>query len=101
MVGITVLLWYLSVCVVGALICIPTRKLWRPATPGRCVDLAQFYYGIQIPNLLTSIVILIMPLNTIWNADLPRRKRVLVLVTFMVGILFVSFPMTSTELWLI
>ena len=97
-VGITVLLWYLGVCLVAALICVPARKLWRPSTPGRCVNLAHFCYGLQIPNLLTSSIILIMPLSTIWNLVLPRRQKALLFVAFLLGILFVTFPITSPDL---
>lgn len=89
-VGATVLLWCFGVCLIGAVTCIPFRKLWEPTIPGGCIDLAKFYYGLQIPNIVTDAVILVMPLRVVWELQMKRVQKVLLTGIFMLGVLYVS-----------
>ncbi|KAE8355444.1 hypothetical protein BDV28DRAFT_146119 [Aspergillus coremiiformis] len=91
LVGSIVLLWCIAVCLVGAMTCIPFRKLWEPLVPGRCINLSQFYYGLQIPNILTDAVILVMPLRVVWNLQVPKAQKILLSGIFLLGLLTLIF----------
>ena len=91
-VGAMVLLWCFGVCLIGAVTCIPFRKLWEPTIPGGCIDLAKFYYGLQIPNIVTDAVILVMPLRVVWDLQMKRVQKVLLTGIFMLGFLYASSP---------
>jgi hypothetical protein len=86
-VAAVVILWCVVVFFVSAVVCVPFRKLWEPTVPGACIDLAQFYYGLQIPNIVTDAIILVMPLRVVWNLKMPRTQRILLMAIFMLGAL--------------
>ncbi|PTU24060.1 hypothetical protein P175DRAFT_0422674, partial [Aspergillus ochraceoroseus IBT 24754] len=86
-----VIFWCYGVCIVGAFICIPLRKLWSPTTPGGCIDLAKFYYGLQIPNIVTDALILVMPMRVVWNLQVPKVQKIMLSGVFMLGFLTLIF----------
>ena len=93
-VGTIVILWALSVSIAGVLNCVPVHKFWDRAVPGHCVDTVSYYYGQQIPNILTDVVLLIMPLKSVWALPISKAQRLLLSGVFLVGILYESSPMT-------
>ncbi|KAL3493997.1 hypothetical protein BJX62DRAFT_234855 [Aspergillus germanicus] len=90
-VAAVVILWCIGVFFVSAVVCVPFRKLWEPTVSGACIDLAQFYYGLQIPNIVTDAIILVMPLRIVWNLKMPRTQRILLMGIFMLGVLTLIF----------
>ncbi|KAB8242391.1 hypothetical protein BDV35DRAFT_28515 [Aspergillus flavus] len=86
-----VILWWLSVCVVGILLCLPVNKFWDPTVPGSCLDSAQYYYGQQIPNILTDAVLLVMPLKFVWALPISKTQRLLLSGVFVTGGLTLIF----------
>ncbi|KAK1141820.1 hypothetical protein N8T08_008485 [Aspergillus melleus] len=90
-IGSVVILWAYGVCLVGALTCIPFRKLWDPAIPGGCIDLPKFYYGLQIPNIVTDAIILAMPMKVVWNLHVPKTQKVALSGIFLLGFLTLIF----------
>jgi hypothetical protein len=90
-VGLLVILWGFGVCLVGGLVCIPVRKLWDPTVVGGCLDLAEFYYGLQIPNILTDAIILVMPMKVVWGLPISKTQKSLLSGIFVVGILTFVF----------
>ncbi|PTU23610.1 hypothetical protein P175DRAFT_0433060 [Aspergillus ochraceoroseus IBT 24754] len=93
LVGSLVILWCFSVCLVGGLVCIPVDKLWNPAIVGGCLDLAKFYYGLQIPNIATDAIILVMPMKIVWGLQMAKAQKVILCGIFMVGALTLIFDM--------
>ncbi|KAF5864577.1 hypothetical protein ETB97_007410 [Aspergillus alliaceus] len=86
-----VLLWAVSIWVVGAMLCLPVNKFWNPSVEGSCLDSAKFYYGMQIPNILTDAVLLVMPMKLVWSLPISRRQRLLLSLVFIVGGLTLIF----------
>ncbi|KAL3452696.1 hypothetical protein BJX65DRAFT_292705 [Aspergillus insuetus] len=80
-VAAVVILWCVGVFFVSAV----------PTVPGACIDLAQFYYGLQIPNIVTDAIILVMPLRVVWNLKMPRTQRILLMAIFLLGVLTLIF----------
>ncbi|KAJ5653893.1 hypothetical protein N7490_000896 [Penicillium lividum] len=90
-VGTIVILWAACGILSGCFICLPTRKLWLPATPGACMDLGKYYYGLQIPNIATDAIILVMPMHTVWNLPISRAQKTGLSAIFIVGLLTLIF----------
>ncbi|KAJ6045004.1 uncharacterized protein N7446_003205 [Penicillium canescens] len=82
---VVVLLWVVGVFVSGALLCIPANKFWDQSIPGACLNPYKFYYGIQIPNILCDLIILLMPAKVVWSLPVPKSQKVLLSGIFLVG----------------
>ncbi|GKZ95726.1 hypothetical protein AnigIFM59636_009734 [Aspergillus niger] len=80
-----------SLAGVVCVVCIPLEKLWNPTIPGGCIDLAKFYYGLQIPNIVTDAVILALPLKHVWNLQVPRAQKIMLTGIFCLGALTLAF----------
>lgn len=83
-----VFLWGFGVCLISAVTCIPFRKLWMPTIPGGCINLPKLYYGSQIPNIVTDAIILVMPMNVVWNLHVSKARKSLLLGIFALGFLY-------------
>lgn len=78
------IMWATAVILVGINACTPIHKAWTPTPlPGRCINLVPFYYGMQIPNVITDLLILLMPFNEIRRLELPLKQKL--------GVGFASF----------
>ncbi|KAB8072614.1 hypothetical protein BDV29DRAFT_202233 [Aspergillus leporis] len=86
-----ILLWAVSVCVVGTMLCLPVNKFWDSSVEGSCLDAATFYYGMQIPNIITDTVLLVMPMKFVWALPISKAQRLLLSGVFIVGGLTLIF----------
>ncbi|CAI7621274.1 unnamed protein product [Penicillium glandicola] len=86
-----VTLWVVGVYVAGALLCIPVNKFWDQGVEGACLDPAKFYYGMQIPNILSDLILLIMPMRVVWTLPIPKTQKMLLSGVFLVGGLTLIF----------
>ncbi|GAM90031.1 hypothetical protein ANO11243_080710 [Dothideomycetidae sp. 11243] len=79
----------LATSVAGTLVCltecIPLNKLWNPSVPGTCVNLSAFYRYIGMPNIVSDVVMLLLPLRSIWKLNMPLRDKTGVLLTLLTG----------------
>ncbi len=86
-VGTTVVAWGLTTTIMGIFLCNPIQKVWYPQTPGVCFDLGQFYYGVQIPNIVTDVVILALPIRPILTLPISRSEKMVLSMIFGLGLL--------------
>ncbi|KAJ5086426.1 integral membrane protein [Penicillium alfredii] len=86
-----VILWAVSIIVANSLMCIPVNKFWDQEIEGACIDTAKFYYGQQIPNILSDICILILPLKVVWDLPIAKTQKGLLSGVFLVGGLTLIF----------
>ncbi|GLI74266.1 hypothetical protein PoHVEF18_002503 [Penicillium ochrochloron] len=90
-VSMIIILWAACGILAGCFTCIPTEKLWNPMIPGGCMDLGKFYYGLQIPNIVTDAVILVMPMHTVWGLPISRAQKTGLSIIFVLGFLTLIF----------
>ncbi|OQD85129.1 hypothetical protein PENANT_c011G05538 [Penicillium antarcticum] len=90
-VGMIVILWAACGILAGCFICIPTEKLWHPMMQGGCMNLSKFYYGLQIPNIATDAIILVMPMHIVWNLPISKAQKVGLSGIFVLGFLTLIF----------
>ncbi|KAJ5676099.1 hypothetical protein N7462_008996 [Penicillium macrosclerotiorum] len=89
--GVVVILWTVSIWVAGALNCIPVNRFWDPSVEGACIDMGRFYYGMQIPNIVSDLIILVMPLKVVWSLPIAKSQKILLSGVFIVGGLTLIF----------
>ena len=88
---LVVILWCLGTIFTAFFLCVPIRKLWSPEVPGKCISLARFYYGLQIPNIVTDVWIIASPFRELGRMDLTRRVKVGASAMFLLGTVTVAF----------
>lgn len=77
-----VVAWTVCTCTLGAVACLPIRKMWDQSVPGTCINIAAYYYGIQVVNIMTDIYIIIIPVNEIYKLPLSISQKVSLWVLF-------------------
>lgn len=66
-------------------------KFWDHEHEGRCTDIllsAQGWPHVSV-NIFADLVVLFLPLSTIWRLNLPLEKKLSVMAMFSVGLLWV------------
>lgn len=76
----------LSIVVATLAACRPFAANWDPTLPGAvCINKEALFIWGSFPNIVTDIMILILPLRIIWNLQISKRLKVGLMLTFMVG----------------
>jgi hypothetical protein len=69
------------------------KGFWDKSVPADCtVDSYKFFYGNSTPNIITDILLMLIPLPAIWSLHLQLRQKISLSVIFLVGILYVLRP---------
>lgn len=84
-----VVLWAVSIMVAATLNCIPINKFWDHTVEGSCINAAHFYYGMQIPNIISDFIILVMPIKVVIGLPIAKSQKLLLSGVFLVGGLYV------------
>ena len=76
--------------IVGQLIasvaCHPFEFFWDKTIPGgHCFDIAAAYRYISVPNLVTDLCVLILPIYGIWHLNLKTASKFGLSITFLMG----------------
>lgn len=69
--------------------CDPIQKAWNPTVAGNCIDLSKLYLGNAVPNIVTDVIIIIVPIPMIWHLQITRSQRVALCGIFLMGGLYV------------
>ncbi|KAL9591226.1 MAG: hypothetical protein Q9179_007936 [Wetmoreana sp. 5 TL-2023] len=81
--------------------CQPFDANWDPKLPGAsCLDKEGLFRWGSLPNILTDIIMLVLPMRTVWQLQLSMRYKIGLIVTFAVGSLYVCchfWPFSLTE----
>ena len=84
---------WLASLLMAIFICQPFGYLWMQMrhyeTPGGCGDLSVAYCVVSIPNILTDVAILILPMHAIWHLQARTAQKVGLTITFLTGCMYV------------
>ena len=78
---------YIAISVSKILQCWPREKIWNAATPGTCINLAVLLDTSGIFNIVSDVVILLLPIKGLWNLQMSFRKKVGIYAAFTVGLM--------------
>lgn len=68
--------------------CSPIAYTWdKTIVGGTCIDQLTFARFISIPNVITGVVMLVMPLPLVWQLNVPVAIKVALTATFLHGIM--------------
>jgi hypothetical protein len=84
-VGATIVGWWISIVCVCIFQCQPIEKAWLPWIDGTCIDLKGSFIGNAIPNILTDLAMLCMPITQVWKLQVTKAQRISLCFMFLLG----------------
>lgn len=77
--------WWLAIVLVCIFQCDPIEKAWLPWAPGVCIDLKASFIGNAVPNIITDIAILILPITQVWSLQGTVARKLSLCGAFLLG----------------
>lgn len=81
-------IWCLIAFFWGAFQCTPVAKIWDPSIPGTCFPTSVLWYSTAVGNIVTDVMVFILPLPIVARLNLPTRQKFLVLGVLCLGFLY-------------
>lgn len=90
--------WWLTLS--GIFQCSPIARAWNPLIEGTCLNLRAVFIGNAVPNIVTDILILTMPIYHVWKLQMRKSQRLALTGIFMLGafVIFASIYRFTTIL---
>lgn len=82
-------LFYLATFLVKIWECNPRERIWDRSIPGKCVNVSSLLNVSGLFNTLTDIMILLIPIKSVWNLNMTTKRKVGVVAAFTVGFTYV------------
>lgn len=86
-------LFYVSTSIVKIAQCSPREKIWNRQLPGRCINVNNLLNTSGMFNFVTDVVILLIPVKSVWKLQMKRKKKVQIVAVFTVGAIAPVFSM--------
>ncbi|KAE8313314.1 hypothetical protein BDV41DRAFT_576790 [Aspergillus transmontanensis] len=88
--GAVVTLWATAFVPAAIFQCTPVARAWDIDIPGHCINLQLGFYCVALPNILTDIAILSLPIRSCWQLHRSVLYRLSLIGVFMLGIFVVG-----------
>ncbi|OGM45840.1 hypothetical protein ABOM_006067 [Aspergillus bombycis] len=88
--GAVVTLWATAFVPAAIFQCTPVAKAWDIDIPGHCISLQLAFYCVALPNILTDVAILSLPIRSCWQLHRSILYRLSLIGIFMMGIFVVG-----------
>ncbi|EME46733.1 hypothetical protein DOTSEDRAFT_169535 [Dothistroma septosporum NZE10] len=85
--AVIVISWWMAVEITTLLQCTPIHRFWNYEKKGTCIDIAKFFEGSAIPNVIIDIAILLLPQPIIWRLKLSKTNKIALCGIFLLGAL--------------
>ena len=82
--------FYIIVMVFNIIECKPREAIWNPlirAEEAWCFNRDAIFQATGVFNVVSDFAILIIPIPTIWNLQMTRRRKIAVTGLFAIGLL--------------
>ena len=83
------ILFYVATFLVKIWECNPRERIWNRSLPGKCVNIASLLNTSGLFNTLTDIIILLIPVKSVWNLNMTKKRKMGVVAAFTVGFTYV------------
>lgn len=77
--------WAIAIAVLCIFQCTPIEKAWNPFVPGHCINLRGSFIGNAVPNIITDVIILTLPVNYVWKLRTNLSQRISLTCIFLLG----------------
>lgn len=74
----------ITIIILYFLSCHPIRTKWDINTPGGRCNTTQAYIYVGIPNIMSDIIIILLPIPTIIELRISTFKKILVFISFVI-----------------
>jgi hypothetical protein len=81
-----IILFYGSTGLVKIFECTPRAKIFNSAIPGSCVDTSMLLNTSGCFNTITDFLILFLPVKAVWDLNMSKRKKMIVVLVFTFGL---------------
>jgi hypothetical protein len=65
--------------------CTPIAYQWDKSIQGRCIDVLALYRWMSFPNIVTDVIILVLPMRMVWALRMTRTQKLGLSVIFLTG----------------
>ena len=65
--------------------CTPVGRVWNFEIPGHCINILGFFRAETIFNLVTNVVILLLPMPMVWHLQMALQLKLLLIGIFATG----------------
>ncbi|OAA69092.1 hypothetical protein ISF_03467 [Cordyceps fumosorosea ARSEF 2679] len=65
--------------------CVPVAGAWNHSIEARCINSGQFWVAYAVMNILTDVMVLLLPIPVIKNLSLGRRDKAMLYGLFLLG----------------
>lgn len=83
------ILFYIALTIVKIWECNPRARIWNKSVKGTCIDIPSLLNTSGLFNTLSDLVILLVPLRSVWNLKMRLKKKLGVIAVFSVGTMYV------------
>ncbi|KAI0025204.1 hypothetical protein F4780DRAFT_417901 [Xylariomycetidae sp. FL0641] len=80
-----VLSWTISQIFVFVFLCWPVQSYWRFDLQGKCLDFAEVAWINAVGNIVTDVIVLLLPMPVVWGLNLKRGQRWALMPIFCLG----------------
>ncbi|KAF7595552.1 hypothetical protein BBP40_005587 [Aspergillus hancockii] len=84
-VGAAITVWAMIMTFLGIFNCNPISGFWTGE--GKCLPFKQFAIGYAIVNIVTDLVVWLMPVPNMWKLKLPAAQKIALTLIFVLGLL--------------
>ncbi|KAH9203607.1 hypothetical protein DL95DRAFT_377608 [Leptodontidium sp. 2 PMI_412] len=90
--------WGISIIMVSIFQCTPIERTWNPTIHGHCINLKASFIGNAIPNILTDVAILALPMQQVWALHTTVLQKTQISFVFLLGsfVIFTSIYRFTT-----
>ncbi|KAJ6086021.1 hypothetical protein N7486_010302 [Penicillium sp. IBT 16267x] len=87
--GVITVAWIIAIACISVIQCAPIERAWDTSIPGTCIDARALFIANAVPNIVTDIAIIILPMRAMWKLKATITHRlsgiaILLLCSFVV-----------------
>jgi hypothetical protein len=90
-------MFYVSITIVKFSQCTPREKIWNRKLPGKCINVNNLLNVSGMFNFLTDVLILLIPVKSVWNLQMKTKRKLQIVAIFTVGAVYVLLSQIPNE----
>ncbi|MCJ1423886.1 hypothetical protein MMC29_001771 [Sticta canariensis] len=80
-------LFYITTSGIKLFECTPRSRIWDKSIGGRCIDISRLLNTSGLFNTITDVLILLVPLKSVWKLNMSMGRKVACVLLFTVGLI--------------
>lgn len=84
-VGASIVAWWIALLGLSVFQCRPFYLFWDHTAQGSCMPMQTAFYANAVPNVVQTVIVLLMPVEKIWGLHTSRSQKLRLFTTFGLG----------------